>query len=118
MFTALKPKVPPPDLDKPPHLCEIDHSINRIRKSPPQTGAFIESRVCTLKIYSLKPKYLSQRASFTSMMVPRKQVIKGAMAKGKAIEATEGAISPPTGNQLHATKDTCSSTRQEPIASI
>jgi len=33
-------------------LCEIDRSINRIEKSPPQTAAFIESWVLMLRFLS------------------------------------------------------------------
>ena len=45
----LKPKVPPPDLDRPRHLWyHIDCSINRIEKSPPQVDTSSPTIIDTL----------------------------------------------------------------------
>jgi len=49
-------------------------------------------------------------------MAPRKQVSRGATSKSKTIEATEGTVPPPFGDQSHTTKGTCFSSRQELIA--
>ena len=74
--------------------CGMDRPlIAHDEKSPPQTGAFVEICVSTLKISlpNIKTKN-PQKASSTALMAPRQQVVtlNGAMSKGKAIGATEG----------------------------
>ena len=66
-------------------VVRIDRPIIRDRKSPPQTGAFVESTVSILRFlsYQAHPK----KKPFQRAMTPKKQLAtgKGTTSKGKSI---------------------------------
>jgi len=90
-------------------VVRIDRPITCDEKSPLETSAFIEIWVPTFKISF--PKKISQKASSTVPMTPRKQIVtlNGATSKGKAIGTIGGTAPPPAFDQPCTTEDTDSS---------
>ena len=76
----------------------IDLLIMRSEKSPPQTGAFIDIWVFTLKISP--PKNPSQKASSRLTMALRKRVVNDTISKGKAIATARGEALSPSNEKL------------------
>ena len=75
-------------------MVRIDHSIARGKKSPPQTGAYIEIWAPALKIFSLKTQTFLKKNHSYNTIVPWKQTtaLNDIMSKGKAISITGGTV--------------------------